>query len=449
MKKPVNRMVLQTTAGLLLLVGFVVSARAQPLGITTPHVHSERCANAAVEQQLRQRNPARQFQADALEQKIRQVQQGFAARQAADDVVYRIPVVVHVVHNNSSNFVGGTNNPNISDEQIQSQIRVLNEDYRRKAGTNGFNNNPIGSDTGIEFFLAQVDPQGQASSGIVRKYYSTKPVFEAENAADLQLLSDISYWPSDRYLNIWVTTLKGLTIGYGQLPVAADTLRALPDVANDRIDGVVISYTIFGANNCTPNYKLYCQGRTTTHEVGHWLGLFHTWGFSDCGDDYVYDTPPTLNGNTSTNCGPFYSECIPGKRTRNLVENYMDYSPDVCMNMFTIGQRARMRAVLAVSPRRRQLIANASGPLGESEQLTVAMVPNPAQIEATAEVRFKGTQAITIELLDISGRLIRTQKLSATTSTRVAVSVVGLPKGMYVVRAITGSEKASTRLLVQ
>jgi hypothetical protein len=360
MKMLVNRIVFRTTAGLLLLVGFVVSAQGQ----TEPasHVHTERCANSAVEQLLRQRNPDRQFQAEALEQKIRLFQRGATARQAAADVVYSIPVVVHVVHNNSSNFVGGSNNPNISDEQIQAQIRVLNEDYRRKAGTNGFNTNPVGADTGIEFYLAKIDPQGQPTNGIVRKYYSQKSVFEAENYSDLQLLSDISYWPSDRYLNIWVTSLKGLTIGYGQLPLAADTLKALPDTANDKIDGVVISYTIFGGNNCTPAYKLYCQGRTTTHEVGHWLGLFHPWGFSDCGDDYIYDTPPTLNGNTSTGCGPFFSECIPGKRTRNLVENYMDYSPDVCMNMFTIGQRSRMRAVLAVSPRRRQLIVNNNNP---------------------------------------------------------------------------------------
>lgn len=449
MKTLVNRLLFRTTAGLLLLVGFVVSAQAQPFGLNAPHVHTERCASAAVESQLRQRNPARQFRAEALEQKIRQVQQGFGARQAADDVVYRIPVVVHVVHNNSSNFVGGANNPNISDEQIQSQIRVLNEDYRRITGTNGFNTSPIGSDTGIEFYLAKTDPQGQASNGIVRKYFAAKSVFEAENYSDLQLLSNISYWPSDRYLNIWVTTLRGLTIGYGQLPLAADTLKALPDTADEKIDGVVLSYAIFGANACTPNYKLYCQGRTTTHEVGHWLGLFHTWGFSDCGDDYIYDTPPTLNGNTSTGCGPFFSECIPGKRTRNLVENYMDYSPDVCMNMFTVGQRSRMRAVLTVSPRRRQLIANAAGPLPESEQLVIAMLPNPAQIEATAEIRFKGAQVLVVDLFDITGKLIRTQNLASTTSTRVAVSVVGLPKGMYIVRATAGNEKASARLFVQ
>lgn len=450
MKKLDNKILFRTTAGLLLLVGFVVPAGAQPFGANAPHQHTERCASQGVEQLLRQRNPARQVQAEALEQKIRQVQQGFGARQAADDkTVYRIPVVVHIVHNNSSNFVGGANNPNISDEQIQSQIQVLNDDYRRKAGTNGFNTSPVGADTGIEFYLARTDPQGQSTNGIVRKFYDKKVQFDPYEYGDLKLLSDISYWPSNRYLNIWVTNLKGLTIGYGQLPLAADTLKSLPDTADEKIDGVVISFTIFGANNCTPAYKLYCQGRTTTHEVGHWLGLFHTWGFSDCGDDYIYDTPPTLNGNTSTGCGPFFSECIPGKRTKNLVENYMDYSPDVCMNMFTTGQRSRMRAVLAVSPRRRELIVSTNNPLGESDQLTVMMVPNPAQIESTAEVRFKGAQALTVDLFDVSGKLLRTQNLPSTVSTRVSVLVSGLPKGMYIVRVTAGSEKAATRLVVQ
>lgn len=448
MKKPVNRVFIRTTAGLLLLVGFVVSSRAQ----TTPgHIHTERCATDVVERLLRQRNPARQAQADALERNIQVFERTKRARQAADDVVYRIPVVVHVVHNNSSNFVGGTNNPNISDEQIQSQIRVLNEDYRRKAGTPGYNTNPIGADMGIEFFLATTDPQGKATTGITRTYYQPKSVFDPYDGNDLFLLSTIAYWPSDRYLNIWVTTLKGNTIGYGQLPTAQDTLQGLKEEIDAKIDGVVVSHAIFGANACTPNFRLYCQGRTTTHEVGHWLGLFHTWGqYGECGDDYVYDTPATQNGNSGTNCGPIFSECVPGKRTRNLAENYMDYSPDACMNLFTIGQRARMRAVLATSPRRVQLIASVASPVPESDQLMVQITPNPAEGAATfAEIRLKGAQAVTVEVFDASGRLIWTQPYNNTVSTRVQMPMSLLKKGMYIVQARTENEKAAARLLVR
>ncbi|TAE27804.1 MAG: T9SS C-terminal target domain-containing protein [Cytophagales bacterium] len=447
MKKPVNRTLFRTTAGLLMLVGFVVSA---PVVAQTPpaHVHTERCANGRMEQLLRSRNPERQQQIESLERQLRAYHKQAGARLANDNTVFRIPVVVHVIHNNSSNFVGGANNPNISDEQIASQIRVLNEDYRRQAGTNGFNTSPIGADTGIEFFLATTDPQGNASNGILRKYYSAKPIFDPFQPDDLKLLARISTWPTDRYLNIWVTDTEGVTIGYGQFPVGADTLRGLATNRDNDIDGVVISYKVFGATACTPNFRSYCQGRTTTHEVGHWLGLIHTWGDSICGDDFVADTPPTQDGNNGTTCGPITSECVPGRRTRNLTENYMDYSPDVCMNMFTVGQRARMRAVLQLSPRRAMVVASSGRPLPESETLTVTMVPNPAQNVAIAEVQFKGAQAPTIDLLDLSGRLVRTQTLSSTVSTRVTIGVSDLPKGMYIVRVLAGSEKASTRLLI-
>ncbi|WP_019986523.1 M43 family zinc metalloprotease [Rudanella lutea] len=447
MKKPVNSVFFRVTAGLLMLVGFVISAQAQ----TTPHVHTDRCATPAVEQLLRLRNPARQKQAEALERLIQQQQLTSKARQADDNTVYRIPVVVHVIHNNSSNFVGGTNNPNISDEQIQSQIRVLNEDYRRQAGTNGFNTSPIGSDTGVEFYLATTDPQGQPSKGITRTYYDKQTEFDAFSYSDLVKLSNIVYWPSDRYLNIWVTRLSGLTLGYAQMPMAADTLQGLPtgaDVPDEKIDGVVISYVVFGANACNAQYRSYCQGRTTTHEVGHWLGLLHTNGDVSCGTDHVADTPPVEQLNRGTTCTSMFSECVRGQRTRNLTENYMDYSPDACMNMFTLGQRARMRAVLAVSPRRQKLIQSVNNPLGESDQLSIAMVPNPAQFEATAEVRFRGAKSLTVELLDLNGRLIQTRNYSTTTSTRVSLTVTNLPKGMYIVRATAGDETTATRLLV-
>jgi hypothetical protein len=446
MKKLVNSLFIRTTAGLLMLVGFVVSVRAQ----TPTHVHSERCGHDAGERLLRLRNPDRTRQANLLERQIRDYQQNVMARQANDNTIYRIPVVVHVVHNNSSNFVGGANNPNISDEQIQSQIRVLNEDYRRKQGTNGHNTNPIGADMGIEFYLATTDPQGKATNGITRTYYSAKTVFDPYEYNDWLTLSSVGYWPSNRYLNIWVTTLPGATIGYAQLPAPADTLKGLQAV-EEKIDGMMISHTIFGASACTPNFRLYCQGRTTTHEVGHWLGLLHTWGYGDCGDDYVYDTPPTQNGNSGTTCGPTFSECVPGKRTQNLTQNYMDYSPDACMNLFTLGQRARMRAVLAVSPRRRQLVESVSNPPPETDQLSVSILPNPVPVQtsATAEVTFKGSQAVTLRLYDTSGKLLWEQPAVNTISTRMSVPVTGLPKGLYIVQATTVNEKASARLLIQ
>jgi hypothetical protein len=135
-------------------------------------------------------------------------------RTAADEVI-RIPVVVHVIHSQVDNRIGGADNSNISDEQVRSQITVLNEDYRRKPGTNGFNSNPVGADTQIEFELAQYDPDGRKINGITRTYSKTS---RFSPVADDDLLAGIISWPSDKYLNIWVCTLNSGYLGVAQLP---------------------------------------------------------------------------------------------------------------------------------------------------------------------------------------------------------------------------------------
>ena len=136
-------------------------------------------------------------------------------------IIYKIPVVVHVIHNNASNFIGGTNNTNISDEQIKSQIIVLNEDYRKKVGTNGFNTNSVGADMEIEFELAQKDSQGNATTGITRTYVN-KQGFDLQY--DNQNIANIIHWDFEKYLNIWVVKSKNGTIGYSEFPYDSDLI---------------------------------------------------------------------------------------------------------------------------------------------------------------------------------------------------------------------------------
>ena len=408
-----------------------------------------RCATVQHERVLQQRNPQRLQQLNELNRRILRYQaQTSTLRQQADQTVYRIPVVVHVVHNNASSQVGGANNGNISEEQIRSQIDVLNEDYRRKAGTRGYNQaDSIAADAGIEFYLATTDPNGQLTTGITRHYYAQKSSFDV--FSDDVLLSQIAYWPSDRYLNIWVTKVTTY-LGYTQFPTVADTLKGLPATANELTDGSIIDYRYFGRQTGTVTSSTYALGRTATHEIGHWLGLIHPNGDGDgCAEDYVADTPPTRNLNQTTQCRQTYSDCVAGRTTRDLIEDYMDYSPDACMHMFTAGQVARMRAVLQLSPRRAKLLRSAESPLPATETLTINLYPNPTTTNPSVDVQLKGTQTFSVDLFDVTGRQVRTSTYSDSPSTRIALPINGLTAGMYIVRVKTDQETVSKRLLVQ
>ncbi|WP_266365974.1 M43 family zinc metalloprotease [Tellurirhabdus rosea] len=421
--------------------------QAQPASFTG-EMPASRCGAVQYEQRLQQRNPQRLQQRQTLDRLIQEAlteKAGAARASRVGEVAYRIPVVVHVIHNNASGALGGSNNPNISDEQILSQIRVLNEDYRRVLNTRGYNTSPIGADTGIEFFLARTDPNGSPTSGITRHLYTQKREFDVYN--DDLLLSEIAYWPSDRYLNIWVAPLEGSFLGYGHFPTAA-SIKGLEEETDERTDGVIIDYRVFGTGTGTVTSNYYAYGRTTTHEVGHWLGLIHTWGDVVCGDDYCDDTPPTERAFESLPCREVYSNCN-GVRTRNLIENYMDYSPDVCMNMFTGDQRERMRMVLEVSPRRRKLVL-AQEALPETETLTVALGPNPtsAALPTTLTVQFAGYQTFTVSIVDVAGRLVREQEFKEYPGLKLTLPLHSMGPGVYFVKVRTAGESATRRLLV-
>lgn len=264
------------------------------------------------------------------------------------DIVYRVPVVVHVLHLGEPIGEGY----NFSVERIKSQIRTLNEDYRRKENTPGFKTNSDGDDARIEFILAQIDPSGNPTDGIVR--VDMKSTHIPPSTGDIiDTCSEYSYWNPDEYLNIWCMATglpPGLLLGQARFPVSD-----LPGLNEDLppVDGVFINATNFGdgETNRDPNYNL---GRTLTHEIGHFLGLFHIYG--PCGQytDYCEDTPP-VNSATSGCPSPRPLTCD-GRPA--MIENYMDLSYDDCMNLFTKDQVIRMRTVLENSPRRKSLLTS-------------------------------------------------------------------------------------------
>ena len=233
-----------------------------------------------------------------------------------------IPVVVHVIHN------GGTEN--ISEAQIQSQIQILNEDFGKISGTNGDGN---GVDMKIRYCLAKIDPDGNCTNGIVR----LETPLADHKTYQRATLKELSFWDNTKYLNMYVVkSITGNVGGYASFPGGpADE------------DGIVVRHNLFG-NTGSASSSL---GRTTTHEIGHWFGLYHTFnnscGTDTCTDgDFICDTPPVFEPNFA--CPANTNSCDNDFPDLNdQIENYLDYTNDACKSVFTAGQKERANATLS------------------------------------------------------------------------------------------------------
>lgn len=375
---------------------------------------------------------------DLIHRKVEEFKSEKLRRSAVPELI-RIPVVVHIIHNSASGTISGSN---ISDGQVLSQIEVLNEDYRRMPGTAGYNVNPVGADMQIEFFLANIDPEGHPTTGINR-VYSNRRSFSI--LSETLTISNLSYWDSNKYLNIWVTTISGGYLGYAEFPIGDfDGLEAT-DI-DERIDGVFIDYRSFGRKTGTVESP-YAFGRTTTHEVGHWLGLIHTWGDTRCGTDYCNDTPPTEDANRTVVCTPVFSSCR-GATTRNMIENYMDYTVDSCMNIFTQDQKTRVRAILEISKRRQNLLANADLFEPVNEPLVLKVLGNPVEGSSLdCKVLVNTAQDYKIEVFDDLGRILFSEEYRNSLSRVVHISKSRIGSGMRHLRLSSKSSRIDQRVI--
>jgi PKD repeat protein len=277
--------------------------------------------------------------------------------------IYTIPVIVHVIHNSNEAIGQGRN---ISQAQVYSQIDVLNEDFRRTNADASQTPAPfaaVAADIEIQFCLAQVDPNGNplAEPGIHRVSAPSIGVSNTTTGYSTSLIDGTikpaTIWDPNRYFNIWVCQLSGNLLGYAQFPSSS----GLPGLSSNggpaNTDGVVIGYNYFGrVGTLSPPFN---KGRTATHEVGHWLGLRHIWGDGNCASDYCNDTPTQSNATSGCPSYPYAAGCSgspnpPGR----MFQNYMDYTNDSCMNLFTANQKTRMRTVMQNSPRRVQLLSS-------------------------------------------------------------------------------------------
>ncbi len=327
-----------------------------------------KCASTSYEKYLQAKDPNRMTDAQ-FESWIAPLIENAKANKSNSGGIITIPVVVHVIH--SGQPVGTA--PNITANQVKSQITVMNNDFRRAVGTLGYNTSPVGADTMIQFALAKVDPAGNPTDGIHRvnlckSFYTTDEV-------DAQVKPQ-TIWNPNIYMNMWSVNLGGSSggvLGYAQFPTGS----GLPGVnfagAADT-DGVVARFSAFGSRLYDDGTFLlangYDQGRTMTHEVGHFLGLRHIWGDTNCGTDYCADTPTAHTANYA--CNKNIASCD-NPAINEMVENYMDYTSDSCMNIFTIDQKFRITTVMNNSPRRMQLKTSTA-------EQAIPLFPNDAEV---------------------------------------------------------------------
>ncbi len=334
--------------------------------------------------------------------------------------VIKIPVVFHILYHSLEE--------KISDALVNQQIAILNDCFRRKNADTvktPARFKSLAADCEIEFYLATSDPRKRNTNGITRKY---TPIKEWEAKDDMKFSSKqgTDAWDTRSYLNIWVCNLDNVA-GYSSVVGGAAEK-----------DGIVIDYSAFAIN---PNVAGYNLGKTAVHEVGHWLGLKHLWGDEYCGDDGVSDTPKQSGNNVECPSGILIS-CNNGPNG-DMYMNYMDFTNDDCINMFTTGQKERMRALFNAGGVRNSFL-NSKGldaplifeiPLPEEDPkwLEIKMYPNPAtnelNLDFAYDIRWIGK---IIQVTNLTGQVLMNVTV---TSKFQRINIANLPSGIYFLAA--------------
>ena len=443
-------------AGLFLFSTGNVEAQKNPVifgkEISSEYINADtgmiRCISSQYEEYLlsleENSNPVRKEQSEQATQETNEV--------------FVVPVVVHIIHSGQAVGVGR----NISDARVLSQITVLNEDFRKMAGSAGDGINPLGVDTEIEFCLAQTDPDGNPTNGINRVNLGTTTWNEYNVET---ILKPQTQWDPTKYFNIWVCQFGGnldQVLGYAQFPSGtglAGLAGGSPITANT--DGVIIEWRAFGRDTEAPGtYFMYSstagynKGRTTTHEIAHALGLRHIWGDTpgvctvntvDSLQDYCPDTPPHAGPNDS--CFATWQTTCTGHTP--MPENYMDYGHDTCLNTFTANQKTRMRTALLNGTRRASLLTSeVCSPPASTDNFGLGMLslyPNPTNnmlnlvLPDNYELSGKVTVYNTVGQVMFSGNIADTNIYS--------IDVSGYSNGVYLVKVEKENQSKTLRFI--
>lgn len=386
--------------------------------------------------------------------------------------VYNIPVIFHILHGGVAvNSTSATTGRNLNAAQIASQLTVLNQDFR-KTNTN-FSTTVTQSafisaaaDCEINFCMAKISPTGTllAEPGIDRISVSTKGWTALPYTMNYieSTVKPGSSWDPTKYLNIWILEFGGAdvgTLGYAQFPTIPNGTASVSDMAGfggaANTDGVVFDYHYVGTNGTatTP----YNKGRTATHEIGHWLGLWHINGDTNCGNDYCADTPaqgsltggcPSTTGGTSAS-GCSASPNPPGKN----YQNYMDYSDDRCMSMFTTNQKARMQAVMANCTRRLSLntstVCSVTNIDENVSEINFEVYPNPTKGEFFVNVDLLNQQDFTVTVFNTLGQTVKEIKQNQSNSGSIKIDLSDKSEGVYFVTVKSKSVSKTKRVILQ
>ena len=385
-------------------------------------------------------------------------------------VVYNIPVIFHIVHDGESIGTGR----NISQAQIYSQIATLNEDYRKmnsdfSSWTTQTNFVNAAADCEINFCLANIDTNGTTlvEQGIDRINRNTKgwngPSYQGwiEPGGYIDNTLKVgSSWNPTKYLNIWVIEMNDNVLGYAQFPVIPSGTNPVTDMVGkgkaDNTDGVVLDYRATGSIGAAN--APFDKGRTATHEIGHWLGLWHINGDVGCGEDYCNDTP--TQSSLSTTCPATVGAVVSSGCTAvspnppgRMYQNYMDYSDDKCLVMFTTDQKARMQAVMANCINRFSLTnSTVCTDVGVKENISnieMNIYPNPTNEELVVDVNLLVAQDFIISIVNTLGQTIKEVKQIQSNGGKIKIDLSEKSTGVYFVTIKSKSGSKVKRIVLQ
>jgi len=399
------------------------------------------CSTMEVFDRLNSEDPGYKQRLDAIEV---QIQDYIKNHPQTDNLVINIPVVVHVVYKTSTE--------NISTAQVQSQINILNQDFRKLnpdvSGVPTAFQSSV-ADCEINFCLAARDPNGASTTGITRTQ-TTKKSFSTNDFVKYSSRGGKDAWDRNSYLNIWVCNLA-LYLGYAQFPGGPAAT-----------DGVVIGHKYFG-NTGTAVYP-FNKGRTATHEVGHWINLRHIWGDDGTGctgSDLVTDTPNQADENYG--CPGFPTISCSNAPNGEMYMNYMDYTDDRCMFMFTNGQSSRMGASMN-STRSSILTSNGctapTSPSGqENDNLSEGNdkvfklyqnSPNPFNPTTSISFNLPFSGDVMLKVFDASGREVNTLVNSYLEAGQHTVQFDGsiLASGVYYYKLTNGTSTDIMKMIL-